>query len=356
VVREQTLNERRHREILAHVVRQYIETGEPVSSRAVSRRQAEPLSPATVRNVMGDLEDAGYLYQPHTSAGRVPTEAGFRFFVSEVAAQAELAQPDRDWIRRELDAATTPEELMERAGHVLSTVSQGLGIVVSPPLGRSQLEHIRFLALPENRVLVVLIAVGGMTRDKVLRGDRSIAQDELDRTADFLNRHYRGWTLEAIRADLLAHLARDRERFDALLDHALLLCDPALLGEGDPRQVYVEGAAQIATAAAFADQEQLRGLLEAIEERRKLVELLDGCILAPEPVHIQIGVRELTAAGDHLALIGAPWGAAAGAQGSLGVLGPMRMQYERAITAVAYVARLFGRNLSGQNTGGASRP
>lgn len=354
MVREQVLKEKRNREILAQVVRQYIESGEPVSSRAVARRQAEPLSPATVRNVMADLEEAGYLYQPHTSAGRVPTDAGFRYFVSEVAANAELAVGDRDWIRRELDLAKTPEELMERAGHVLATVSQGLGIVVSPPIGRSQLEHIRFLALPENRVVVVLIAVGGMTRDKVLRLERSLAQEDLDRTADHLNRHYRGWTLEAIRADLQAHLARDRERYDRLLSDALVLVDPAVLGEADPRQVYVEGAAQIATAPELAGEEQLRGLLAAIEERRKLIELLDGCILAPEPVHIQIGVREITAAGDRLSLIGAPWGEAA-APGSLGVLGPMRMQYERAITVVAYVAQLVGKNVAGAGSGGAAR-
>ncbi|MCL6565288.1 MAG: heat-inducible transcriptional repressor HrcA [Acidobacteriia bacterium] len=343
--RGSALDEQRNREILTHVVRAYIETGEPVSSRAVARRQAEPLSPATVRNVMADLEEEGYLYQPHTSAGRVPTEAAYRFFVQQIAAQAELSAADREWIQRELAAASTPEEVMERASHVLATVSRGLGIVISPPLARSVLEHIRFLALPDHRVLVVLITRGGMARDKLIRVERPFTQDELDRTADYLNRHYAGWTLEAIRADLEAKLGHDRERYDRLYANALVLCDPKLLDVDPARQVYVEGTAQIVTAPEFADQEHLRALLAAIEERRRLVELLTSCIESPEPVHIQIGVKEINLAGEHLSLISAPYGQANQFQGSLGVLGPLRMEYERAITAVAYVARLFGESL-----------
>lgn len=345
MVRKSSLDERRNREILTHVVRTYIETGEPVSSRAVTRRQAEPLSPATVRNVMADLEDAGYLYQPHTSAGRVPTEAAYRFFVQHITSQTEPDPADREWIHRELSSASTPEELMERASHVLATVSRGLGIVVSPPLARSVLEHIRFLALPDGRVLVVLISRGGLTRDKVIPCERRFTQEELDHTADYLNRHYAGWTLDAIHADLLANLAQEHERYDKLCGAAVVLCNPSVLtDDAEGRRVYVEGAAQIATAPEFADQEQLRALLAAIEERRRLVALVSSCIETPEPVHIQIGLKEINAAGGNLTLISAPYGAAHEAQGSLGVLGPMRMHYERAITAVAYVARLFGQH------------
>lgn len=339
------LEDRRSREILTTVVRQYIETGEPVSSRVVAGRQPEPLSPATVRNVMALLEEQGYLYQPHTSAGRVPTEAAYRYFVQEIARQAELEPADKEWIQRELGAATTPEELMERASHVLATLSRGLGIVVSPPLAKSVLEHIRFLLLPDNRVVVVLVSRGGLARDKVLRPDRAFTQEELDRTAEHLNRHYSGWTLEAIRSEILAHLARDRQRYDQLLGNALVLCDPAVFDADTPRHVYVEGAAHIITAPELAGEEQVRNLLEAIEERRKLVELLSGCIEAPDPLTIQIGVKELRGAGNYLSLIGAPFTAADQAVGSLVVLGPMRMEYERAITAVAFVARLFGTNL-----------
>ena len=346
MLRNPALHEKRNRQILADVVRAYIETGEPVSSRAVARHYPEPLSPATIRNVMADLEGDGYLYQPHTSAGRVPTAAAYRFFAQQVVAQATLSHEDQEWIRRELASAATPEQITERAGHVLAAVSHGLGIIVSPPLSKTVLEHVRFLLLPDGRVVVVLISTGGGAHDKVVRLERPFTQPELDRTADYLNRHYLGWTFEAIRADLLARLASEHERYDQLVSNALVLCDPSILADAPARQIYVEGAAQIAVALEFTDQTQLRELLEAIEEKRKLLVLLTSCIEAPEPVHVQIGVKEISPAGEHLSLISAPYSCHDQVQGSLGVLGPMRMQYERAITAVAYVARLFSETLS----------
>jgi len=339
-------HEKRTQRILADVVRTYIETGEPVSSRAVSRRHLETLSPATIRNVMADLEEEGYLYQPHTSAGRVPTAAAFRFFAQEIASQATLSAEDQEWIRGELAAATTPEQVTERAGHVLAAVSRGLGIIVSPPMAKTVLEHVRFLLLPDGRVAVVLITTGSSMRDKIIRTERPFTQPELDQTGDYLNRHYAGWMLEAIRADLLTRMATEREGYDRLASNALLLCDPRVLGEDSGRQLYVEGAAQIAAAPEFADQAQLGELLAAIEEKRKLVALLTVCIETPEPVHVQIGIKEMSAAGQNLALISAPYSCHDQVQGSLGVLGPMRMHYERAITAVAYVARLFSETLS----------
>jgi heat-inducible transcriptional repressor len=345
-MRHAATQEKRNRQILADIVRTYIETGEPVSSRAISRHHTGGLSPATIRNVMADLDEAGYLYQPHTSAGRVPTAAGYRFFAGEVAARATLDPADQKWIRQELGSADTPEGITARAGQVLAAISHGLGIVVSPPLARIVLEYMKFVLLPDGRIVAVLISSGGTTRDKVMRPGRPFTQVELDQTADYLNRHYVEWTLEAIRADLLARLATDRERYHRLASNALVLCDPSLLADAPSRQLYVEGAAQIAASANFSDQAQLRELLAAIEEKTKLVALLSVCIEAPEPVHVQIGVKEISAAGEHLALISAPYTSHDQVQGSLGVLGPMRMEYERAITAVAYVARLFSETLS----------
>jgi len=343
-MRHRTLQEQRNQQVLADVVRFYIETGEPVSSRAISKRHAEQLSPATIRNVMADLEEAGFLYQPHTSAGRVPTAAAYRFFAQQVAAQARLTPEDEAWIRSELASASTPEEITERAAHVLAAVSRGLGLIVSPPIGKVVLEHIRFLLIPDGRVLVVLVTAAGTTRDKLLRLERPLAQPELDRTADFLNRSYVGWTLEAARADLLTRLASERERYDRLASNALTLCDPGLLAEAG-RELYVEGAAQIASVPELAGQ-QLLELLAAIEEKHKLVALLTGFIESPEPVHVEIGIKEMPSAGEHLALISAPYSGRDQLQGTVGVLGPMRMQYERAITAVAYVARVFSDTLN----------
>src|SRR5208282_713176 len=276
-MRNLALQERRNRQILADLVRTYIETGEPVSSRAISKRFDESLSTATIRNVMADLEDGGYLYQPHTSAGRVPTAAAYRFFAQEIASQATLSVEDRDWIKREITAGVSAGEITERAGHVLAEVSKGVGIIVSPPLRKTVLEHARMWLLPDGRVVVVLISPGGNTRDKVLRPARLFTQEELDAIVDFLNRHYSGWTLEAIRADLLQKLATERERYENIARSALTLCDPAVLGEQPEPQIYVEGTAQIVTAPEFADQVQLGELLAAIEEKHRLIAVLNAC-------------------------------------------------------------------------------
>ena len=331
----------RNCQILTAIVRAYIETGQPVSSRTISSRHAESLSSATVRNVMAELEEGGFLYQPHTSAGRVPTATAYRFFAQQVAAKATLSAEDEDWIRGEFAAASTPEEIAERAGHILAEVSRGLGIVVSPPIAKSVLEHVRFVLLPNGRVVVVLVSAGGNTRDKIIRPERVFTQPELDRTAEYLNRHYVGKTLEAIRADLLTRLANDQQRHDLLAADAFALCDPQLLEQGSTQRVYIEGAAQMATTHEFTNQEQLREVLVAIEEKHKLIALLAGCIDTPEPVHVQIGVKGIDPAGQHLVLISAAYSNMDQAQGTVGVLGPMRMHYERAITAVAFVARAF---------------
>ncbi len=340
-MRNAALQERRNRQILADIVRTYIESGEPVSSRLVSKRGEESLSTATIRNVMADLEDGGYLYQPHTSAGRVPTAAAYRFFAQEIATQATLNIDDREWIRREMSAGTSAEEITERAGHVLAEVSRGVGIIVAPPLRKTVLEHTRMWLLPDGRVVVVLISPGGHTRDKVLRPVRPFTQEELDATSGFLNSHYVGWTLEAIRTDLLQKLATERERYELIARPALTLCDPVALGETPLQQVYVEGTAQIVGSPEFTDQGQLRELLAAIEEKHRLVTVLNACIDTPEPVSVQIGVKEIAEAGENIALISAPYSQNDMAQGSLGVIGPTRMHYERAITAVAYVAEMF---------------
>ncbi|MGH9703749.1 MAG: heat-inducible transcriptional repressor HrcA [Candidatus Acidiferrales bacterium] len=348
-MRSLTLQVKRNQQILADIVRTYIETGEPVSSRAISKLHGEALSPATIRNVMADLEDEGYLFQPHTSAGRVPTAMAYRFFVEQVAAPGTASSQDREWIRRELAAAETPEALMERASKVLATVSRGFGIIVSPPLARTAVEHLRFILLPDSRVLVILVGKGGLTRDKIVRPERAFAQADLDAIAEYLNSHYGGWTLEAIRADLKALLAKDRERYQKMASGALQLCDSRLLGEDSERQVYVEGAAQIAAAPEFADQHQIGELLYAIEERGRLVALLNGCIEAPEPVHVEFGIKEISTAGQHLALVSAPYTLDDQAQGTMGILAPMRMHYERVITAVAFMADLLGESLRGEN-------
>jgi len=340
-----TPNSERNRQILSAIVRLYVETGEPVSSRSISRRHSEGLSSATIRNVMSDLEEQGFLYQPHTSAGRVPTAAAYRFFAQQIMAKATLSMEDEERIRGEFAAATSGQEIVERAGHVLAEISKGLGIIVSPPISKTVLEHIRFVLLPDGRIVVVLVSTGGNTRDKVIRPEQAFSQQNLDHTAEYLNHHYTGFVLEAIRADLLTRLAKEKEQYAMLARNALVLCDPTMLGQGSAQRIYIEGAAQMAAAPEFNDQVQLRDVLAAIEEKHRIIALLANCIDTPDPVHVQIGVKGMDSAGEHLALISAPYSFQDQSQGTVGVLGPMRMQYERAITAVAFVARAFSETL-----------
>jgi heat-inducible transcriptional repressor len=344
-----TLTER-HEQVLAEVVRAYIEGGEPVSSRSIVRRHAEPLSPATIRNVMADLEEAGFLFQPHTSAGRVPTAAGYRFFIDRFAAQARLSAGDAQWIRQEMDSTVNFDEAVERAGHILATVSHGLGLILSPPIGRLPVEHIRFLLVPDGRVLVVVISEGGRTRDKLVRPEQPFTEQELDSLADHLNRNYSGWTIEAIRAEMTARIEREQDSHGVLAKRALMLCDPQLLDDDSSRQLYVEGAAEIIAAPEFADPGRLSELLAAIEEKRRLVDLLSACIETPEPVSVRIGLSEIAVAGASLALISARFRAGGEAPGTLGILGPLRMDYERAITTAAYLAECVSSTLSGAST------
>ena len=210
-MRYPTLQDRRNRQVLADIVRTYIETGEPVSSRAISRRYEEPLSTATIRSVMADLEDGGYLYQPHTSAGRVPTAAAYRFFAQEIASQATLTLRTASGSAGKWPAGRPGRD--HRARRTCSGRGfEGPGHRGFAAAAQAVLEHARMWLIPDGRVVVVLISPGGNTRDKVLRPPRLFTQEELDATADFLNRHYSGWTLEAIRADLLQKLANERER------------------------------------------------------------------------------------------------------------------------------------------------
>jgi heat-inducible transcriptional repressor len=260
-------------------------------------------------------------------------------------APATLRPQDEDRIREEFAAANAVEDIAERAVHVLAEISKVLGIVVSPPISRSVLEHIRFVLLPDGRIVVVLVSTGGNTRDKLIRPEKSFTQQELDQTAEYLNRNYVGCVLDAIRADLLSRLAKEQEQYSSLARNALELCDPAMLGQGTAQRVYIEGAAQMAAAPEFTDQSQLRDLLSAIEEKHRIIALLANCIDTPDPVHVQIGVKGMDRAGEHLTLISAPYSYQDQSQGTVGVLGPMRMQYERAITAVAFVARVFGEAL-----------
>ena len=278
---------------LLAVIRTHIQTGEPVGSRTIARQWNDELSPATIRNLMLELEEAGYLEQPHTSAGRVPTEKAYKFYAGQCNAQQPPSRTDETLVRSHLlDGGNLPEEaLLERVSRVLSLISNNLGVVVLEPISRAVLEHIHFVHLSEHRVLVVLVSGLSLVRDHVIRVESEISQSELDRASNYLNENFRGWQIEDIREELVKRLAEERAAYDSLLNDVQQLCAQGIFENSYPAEVYVEGASNLIGRPELADPTRVRELFKALEEKEKLVRLINECIRShAEPLQVVIGL------------------------------------------------------------------
>src|SRR5271169_6201 len=205
----------REREILTAIVETFIATGEPVGSRTLARSNREGLSPATIRNVMADLVEAGYLDQPHTSAGRVPSTDAYRYYVEQLTGEARLSPENEDLIQHELQGISDVQEFMERTSHVLSLISRNVGVTVAASGTKNALEHVYFSRLGDQKVLAVLVTRSGLVRDRVLKLD--LGQDELDLAARYINDNFRGWTMEAMRSELSRRIDQERSEYDRLM-------------------------------------------------------------------------------------------------------------------------------------------
>ena len=334
----------REREILTAIVETFISTGEPVGSRILARASREGLSPATVRNVMADLADAGYLEQPHTSAGRVPSSAAYRYYVEQLSGNTKLAPEDESIIRESLQGTTDVQDFMERTSHVLSLISRNVGVAVAVGGQKKALDHIYFSRLGDQKVLAVVVTKSGLVRDRVLRLD--LPQSELDAAARFINENFRGWTLETVRTEIARRIEQERSEFDRLMASVeQLYKQGALEGDDSSHLVFVEGAANL--VAGEQDRSRLQELLQALEEKQKLVGLLSAYLDAKqEAVRVVIGLDEAQPSLRNFVLIGTPARVGDEVMGSLAVLGPPRMDYQHTITAVSYIARLFDKILN----------
>jgi heat-inducible transcriptional repressor len=344
--------------ILSAVIKEHLKTGEPVGSRIISDRFAHAAgwSSATIRNVMGELEDAGLVEQPHTSAGRVPTDKGYRFYVDHMLGETNLSATDRAAINNYLgvtegETASPPARLMEKTSHLLSALSENVGIVVSPSLADNVLQHIEFMHLADNRILVVLVSASNIVHNKIIRVDESLSQTELERTARYLNAEFTGKSLLAIRAEILELMREEKALYDKLLLNAMMLCDRSLEGEeATTGEVYVDGASNILTKPDFSDAQRMRELFRTFEEKSRLVKILNECVTRDQPfagdVQVVIGREHITPSMQACTLITAPYRIGTGdATGALGVVGPMRIEYERTVAVVNYLARLIERML-----------
>jgi len=334
----------REREILTAIVETFIATGDPVGSRTLARSNREGLSPATIRNVMADLADAGYLEQPHTSAGRVPSSEAYRYYVEQLTGKASLSQEDQGIIKDSLRGVSDVQEFMERTSHVLSLISHNVGITVAVGGPKNALEHVYFSRLGDQKVLAVLVTRSGLVRDRVLRLD--LPQTDLDEAARFINENFRGWTMEAMRAELARRLEQERSEYDRLMKSVEQLYRQGALAADETSQVvFVEGASNLVTGEQ--DRQRLQELLQTLEEKQKIVELLGAYLDAKqEAVRVVIGLDEALPSMRNFVLIGAPARVGDDVMGSLAVIGPTRIDYQHTMTAVSYIARLFDKILN----------
>ncbi|MGB6191893.1 MAG: heat-inducible transcription repressor HrcA [Terracidiphilus sp.] len=364
----------RERAVLTAIIELYIATGEPVASQAVAHSFAnrEGVSSATIRNVMASLAEAGLLEQPHTSAGRVPTAAAFRFYVEQIMrpelqlgrglpatqgklpgwlntgqmGSASLSEERLEQIEDEFSGVTSSSEYLERTSHVLALISQGLGVALASSTVRQVLEHIHFTRLGTGRVLAVLVTQAGAVQDRVLVLDRELSHLELETAARYLNENFRGWQIERIRTEIARRMDVERAAYDQMLASVEELCRKGALAadENGLPQLFVDGMSNL--IAAEVDRERLRQMLLALEAKQRMVELLNAYVDGREQgVRVVVGLDEASPAMQDMVLIGAPARLGGGNLGTVALIAPTRIQYQEMIQAVRYVARLSERIL-----------
>lgn len=348
--------------ILSAIINEHFITGEPIGSKIIAEKfaNASGLSAATIRNVMGELEDFGFVEQPHTSAGRVPTDKGYRFFVDNLLGVLSLTNEDLSLINdqlgiSELDFSETPDRLMERTSHLLSALSKNVGIVITPSLAKDRLQHIEFVNLSDKRILVVLVSAPNIVHNKIIRLKENFSNEDLERTARYLNKEFSGKSLAEIRAEILKLMHEETALFDKMLQTAMILCSESIESEAATHgEIYVDGTSNILTKRDFADLERLRELLRTIEEKSRLVQILTECIVRDPSVkgdvQVVIGSENSAASLQNCTLITAPYRIGNGETiGTLSVLGPTRIEYARMISIVSYVARILEKLMSQEN-------
>jgi heat-inducible transcriptional repressor len=336
----------REREILTAIVETYISTGEPVGSRTLSRQNKDGLSPATIRNVMADLVDAGFLDQPHTSAGRIPTAQAYRYYVDQISGKTEVSVADQSLIAGTLQGTVDVQEFLQRTSHVLSLVSSGVGVAIANTGQKNALDHVYFSRQGEKKVLAVVVTSAGVVHDRMMRLDEDLNQTDLDTAANYINENFRGWTISSVKTEIARRIERERSEYGRLMRSLEELYRSGALGtEEATRNVFVEGVSNLVVKEE--DRERLRELLRTLEEKERVAQLLSAYLDTPqEAVRVVIGLEEAVPEMRNFVLIGAPAHVGGEVRGSLAVIGPTRMDYQHTITAVSYIAQLFDKLLN----------
>jgi heat-inducible transcriptional repressor len=336
----------RSRDIFRAIVEAYVETGEPIGSRTISRRLGISLSPATIRNVMADLEEQGLLYAPHTSAGRLPTEVGLRLFVNGLLELGALSETERENIVLKCKAAgrSLPEVLAE-ASSMLSGLSSCAGLVLAPKTDRP-LRHIEFVQLGPGRALVVMVTEDGLVENRVVEVPVGMPLSTLQQASNYLNAKLVGRTLDETRAEILKEIEEQRTQLDVLSSKVVEAGLATWAGIGSTGHLIVRGQAKLLEdVTALSDLERIRSLFEALETHEAMVRLLDATGKA-DGVQIFIGAENTLFNYSGCSLIIAPYqNSREQIVGAIGVIGPTRINYARIIPMVDYTAKVLGRLL-----------
>jgi heat-inducible transcriptional repressor len=345
----------RDRLVLNAIIEIYIATGEPVASQAVARQldNKEGMSPATIRNVMAALGEAGLLEQLHTSAGRCPTARAFRLYVEQLnggtrLAPAALSQERRDQIEDSFAGVSSRQQFLERTSHVLSLISSGVGVAMASQAETYYLDHIHFSRVSTGRVLAVVVTKSGVVLDRVLTLDHDLSLPELETAAAFLNQNFRGWSIDRIRTELNRRLEQERSEYDQLMRSIDELCRKGALEQDSAAQsIFIVGVANL--VASEADGRRLRELLSALETKQRLIELLDAYVDArQQSVRVVVGLEETMPEMRNLVLIGSPAWLGTQSLGTVAVIGSTRIAYQETINAVSFIAQLSDRILPAQ--------
>ena len=342
---EESLSERAQL-LLKALIESYIRDGQPVGSRALSRDSGLSLSSATIRNVMADLEDLGFVASPHTSAGRIPTDKGYRLFVDSLLKLKPLQHEEVEEIERRLKDASNGRALLQTVSQMLSSVSHMAGLVTLPNPHYVALSQIEFIGLSENRALAIMVMNNGEVQNRVVQLDRRYSGEELRRAANYLNEAFAGRSLPDVRAMLVRQLQETRQHMDQLMQDAIQVAQKVFDAKPDEQVEYViAGETNLMGFAELGNVDRLRRLFEAFNEKHDILRLLDNCLRA-DGIQIFIGQESGYRILDDISVVTAPYMVDNQVVGVLGIIGPTRMAYERVIPIVDITAKLLGSALN----------
>ena len=335
----------RSKKVLHTIIEEYIQTASPVSSQKIAKKYEMEVSSATIRNAMAYLDDMGFLKQPHVSAGRIPTERAFRLYVDTILETRKLTVKEKENIKKEYQNSRLGAlELMKETPRILSLFSHHTGVFLVPKFITANLKQIEFVCLEQKQILVIFISDTGLVQNRIISFEENLSQEELNKFSKYLNEVLTGLTLDEMRKKIVREMKKEKNMYDKLLSRALKLGKEAVSEKNGESEVYVEGKANLLDHPEFSEVEKMSVLLRALEEKKTLVKILDRT-LNDEGVQIFIGAENQLREMLGCSLIVASYSLGDSPIGSLGIIGPVRMNYFDIIPLVDYTAKLVSQIL-----------